>query len=74
MKTFTTLTTSKTTRSKSLFKLLREGDEAVKNLLESPSRETATAYISNLNELNERTRKKIIYFKRSQPNNWTINS
>jgi hypothetical protein len=69
MKTFTTLTTSKTTRSKSLFKLLREGDEAVKNLLESPSRETATAYISNLNELNERTRKKIIYFKRSQPNN-----
>lgn len=56
-------------RSKSLFKLLREGDEAVKNLLEYPSRETATAYISNLNELNELTRKKIIYFKRSQPNN-----
>jgi hypothetical protein len=69
MKTFTTLTTSKTTRSKSLFKLLREGDEAVKNLLKYPSRETATAYISNLNELNELTRKKIIYFKRSQPNN-----
>ena len=64
MKTFTTLTTSKTTRSESLFKLLRLCEDLYTDFMNNPTPENGQRYIDGMAELERKTNRKRVYFKK----------
>jgi hypothetical protein len=64
MKHFTTLTTSKTTRSESLFKLLRLCEEFYTDFMDNPTPENGQRYIDGMAELERKTTRKRVYFKK----------